>query len=127
MGGADHSHINIKILNVLKSFKNIKVYLVTTNANRHLEELKEYVKNKKWIKLYINSTKIAQLMKKSDFAIVTPSVTINEVMYMEMSFIAIKTAENQADMYNYLKKRKYMVLDKFNRKNLQKNLKKLIG
>jgi len=127
MGGADHSHINIKVLNTLKDFQYVKVNLVTTNANRYLEELKEYVEDRKWIKLHINSTKIAQLMQKSDFIIVTPSVTMNEVMYMQKPFIAIKTAENQDDMYQYLKKRNYMILNKFNDEDLQKYLKKIIG
>lgn len=43
MGGADHSDINIKILKVLEKFDNLKVNLVTTTANKNLEELKEYV------------------------------------------------------------------------------------
>lgn len=114
MGGADHSHINIKILKVLKSFDNIKVYLVTTTANKNLEKLKKYCKEKKWINLYINSNKIAKLMKKSDMAIVTPSVTLNEVYFMELPFIAIKTAKNQNDMYRFIKKQKKIVLNKFN-------------
>ena len=42
MGGADHSNINIKILDVLQEFKNIKVNLVTTSANRNLKELQKY-------------------------------------------------------------------------------------
>ncbi|MDT8338156.1 MAG: UDP-2,4-diacetamido-2,4,6-trideoxy-beta-L-altropyranose hydrolase, partial [Sulfurimonas sp.] len=75
MGGADHSNINIKILKVLEKFDNLKVNLVTTTANKNLEELKEYVKEKKWIDLHVNSNIIAKLMKRSDFAIVTPSVT----------------------------------------------------
>jgi len=122
MGGADHSHINIKILNVLKKFKYIKVHLVTTNANKNLEVLKEYCKNKKWIKLHINSTKLAKLMKKSDFAIVTPSVTLNEVIFMELPFIAIKTAENQKDIYRYLVENNYEVLNQFNKQILLYNV-----
>ena len=54
----------------------MKVNLVTTTANKNLEELKEYCKNKKWINLQINSNEVAKLMSKSDFAIVTPSVTV---------------------------------------------------
>ena len=118
MGGADHSNINIKILQVIKQYKDIKVNLVTTRANKHLEELKEYVKDIKWIKLHINSTKLAKLMKKSDFAIVTPSVTVNEIIYMQLAFIAIKTAKNQKDIYNYLVENNYPALKFFNKKEL---------
>jgi UDP-2,4-diacetamido-2,4,6-trideoxy-beta-L-altropyranose hydrolase len=125
MGGADHSNINIKILKVLGKFDNLKVNLVTTTANKNLEELKEYVKEMKWINLHVNSNKIAKLMAKSDFAIVTPSVTLNEIYFMEIPFIAIKTAKNQDDMYRYLKK-KFLVLKKFNRNNLKNGLDKCL-
>ncbi len=110
MGGADHSNINIEILKVLQKFDDLKINLVTTTANKNLEELKAFVKNKKWISLYINSSKIAKLMRKSDFAIVTPSVTVNEAFFMNLPFIAIKTANNQDDMYKYLKTKKFLVL-----------------
>ena len=122
MGGADHSNINITILKVLEEFTDLKVNLVTTTANLNLEELKKYVQEKKWVKLHINSTKIAKLMKKSDFAIITPSVTVNEIFYMEIPFIAIKTAENQNDIYKYLVKNSYDVLKHFNKKRLKKVL-----
>lgn len=135
MGGADHSNININILKVLKHFlkesdkhkKNIKVNLVTTTANKNLKELQEYCKNKAWIKLHINSNKIAKLMRKSDLAIVTPSVTVNEVYFMRLPFIAIKTADNQMDMYNYLTKKKFLALEEFNKNKLKKNIFKMIN
>ena len=119
MGGADHSNINIKILKVLKRFKNVQVNLVTTTANHNLKKLEKYCKNKKFINLHINSNKIAKLMKKSDFAIVTPSVTLNEVYFMKLPFIAIKTASNQQDMYDYIKKEKKFVLKKFDKNKLK--------
>ena len=131
MGGADHSSINIDILKVIKKVrkknkKNIKINIVSTNANKNLEKLKDYCKNKKWINLHINSKQIAKLMSESDFAIVTPSVTVNEVYYLELPIIAIKTAENQIDMYEFLKKHKYPVLNKFKKEKLKKALKKLL-
>ena len=131
MGGADHSNINIDILKTIKKVRknhkqNIKVNIVTTNANKNLEKLKVYCKNKKWINLHINSNKIAKLMIKSDFAIVTPSVTVNEVYYLGLPIITIKTAENQIDMYEFLKKQKYNVLDKFKKEKLKIALKKLL-
>jgi len=125
MGGTDHSNINIDILKVLKKFKNIKVNLVTTSANQNLKNLKKYCKTKSWINLHINSNKIAKLMVKSDFAIVTPSVTVNEVYYLGLPMIAIKTADNQMDMYEYLKKKKQLVIKKFHKNKLFKKLEKL--
>ena len=126
MGGADHSNINIQILKVLKKFKNIRVNLVTTTANKNIEELKIYCKNKKWINLSINSNKIAKLMLKSDLAIVAPSVTVNEVYYMKIPLIAIMTANNQEDMYRYLKKKKYLVLKKFEKNKLKIKILKIM-
>lgn len=126
MGGADHSNINIKILKVLKKFTNLKVNLVTTTANKNLEELKKYCKDKSWIKLHINSNKIAKLINKSKLAIVTPSVTVNEVYFMKVPLIAIKTAENQNDMYQYLKQQKLDVLKKFDKQTLLNKLHKYL-
>jgi len=118
MGGADHSDINIKILKVLEQFNHININLVTTTANKNLEKLKAFCDGKSWIKLHIDSNKIAKLMKESDFAIVTPSVILNEVYFMKLPFIAVKTANNQKDIYKYLLKNNYDVLKNFNKKNL---------
>ena len=127
MGGADYSNINIKILKVLQKFDDLKINLVTTTANKNLKELQEFVKNKKWINLYINSKKIAKLINKSDFAIITPSVSANEVHFMNKPFIAIKTADNQDDMYRYLKKKKFLVLEQFTSKRVKECVEILLG
>ena len=50
-------------------------------------------------------------MRKSDLAIVTPSVILNEVYFMGIGFIAIKTTNNQQFMYKYLKNNGYKVID----------------
>ncbi|MFW2601148.1 UDP-2,4-diacetamido-2,4,6-trideoxy-beta-L-altropyranose hydrolase [Aliarcobacter butzleri] len=128
MGGADHKNLNIKILKTIKKVckKNIKVNLVTTIANKNLEKLKKYCKDKKWINLHINSNEIANLMIKSDFAIVTPSVTVNEIHYLDIPFIAIKTSKNQKEMYKYLKRNNYFAIKQFNKKNLQEYIKQLL-
>lgn len=126
MGGADHSNINIKILKVLKKYKNIKVNLVTTTANKNITKLKDYCRDKSWINLKINSKKIAKLMIKSDFAIITPSVTVNEAYYLGLPIIAIKTAENQDDIYRFLQKKKFLTIEKFKKKKL-KNMLELKG
>lgn len=113
LGGADHKNLNIKILKVVEKFKkSLKVNLVTTTANKHLEELKGYCKDKKWINLQINSNEVAKLMSKSDFAIVTPSVTANEIFYLDLTMITIKTAKNQNQMHKYLKKKRVFYNEK---------------
>jgi len=103
MGGADSANLNIDILKALKNFKNLKVHLVTTDANKNLNTLKNYVKYKSYIKLHINSKKVAKLMAKSHLAIVTPSVVLNEVYFMQIPFFVIQTAPNQNYMVEYIK------------------------
>jgi len=126
MGGADHSNINTGILKVLKQCKNLQIELVTTQANQHLKELQQYCKYKKWIHLHINANNIAVLMKKSDFAIITPSVTMNEISYLHIPFIGIQTADNQRYMYSYLKKRNFLAMSKFSPNRLKNYISKLI-
>jgi len=115
MGGADTANLNIKILKSLKEFKNIKVNLVTTTANKNIERLQRYSLDKKWINLHINSNKLAKLMRKSDLAIISPSVILNEVHFMKLPFIAIKIAKNQKYIYEYLRKENFLVIKKFNK------------
>jgi len=113
MGGADHSNINIDILNVLKNFPDIHPNIVTTTANAHLSELQAYVKDNTKITLHINTDEIARLMYEADLGIITPSVTVNEAIYLELPFIAIKTAENQNEIYKFLVANNFSALEKF--------------
>lgn len=127
IGGTDHLELNIKILKIVeKCHKDCVVNIITTSANKNLNRLKSYCKDKKTINLCIDSKKIAQLMNRSLYAIVTPSVVVNEVMFMKLPFIAIKTAHNQHEMYKYLKVKKLDVLKKFSSTKLEKNLLKKI-
>jgi UDP-2,4-diacetamido-2,4,6-trideoxy-beta-L-altropyranose hydrolase/UDP-4-amino-4,6-dideoxy-N-acetyl-beta-L-altrosamine N-acetyltransferase len=118
MGGADSANLNIKILKVLKKCKKRTVHVVTTSANKNLAKLQKYAENKKWIRLHINATDIAELMAKSDFGIVTPSVVVNEAIFMDLPFIAIQTAENQKEIYYYLEKNHFDVMKKFSQDKL---------
>ena len=120
MGGADTLNLNRQILALLPP--NLKIAVVTTTANKHLSELEEYVLRTKII-LHINSTKIAKLMNESKFAILTPSVVANEAYFMGLDFMAIKTAKNQEEMYQFLKRKGYLVMEKFEKEKL----KQLIG
>ena len=76
--------------------------------------------------LHINTDHMAKLMNEADFAIVTPSVTVNEIIYMNIPFTAIKTADNQKYMYEYLAKNNYFVLDSFDAALLNNNISKLM-
>jgi UDP-2,4-diacetamido-2,4,6-trideoxy-beta-L-altropyranose hydrolase/UDP-4-amino-4,6-dideoxy-N-acetyl-beta-L-altrosamine N-acetyltransferase len=126
MGGADHSNLNIKILKTLENFPAVHPHVVTTTANRFLPELRSYAADKKNITLHINTDHVARLMNKADFAIVTPSVTVNEIVYMNTPFIAIKTADNQRYMYEYLEKNNYPVLKTFDTYDLKNSIQRMI-
>mgnify|MGYP000264604108 CR=1 FL=1 len=114
MGGADHSNLNVQILKVLENFPNIDVNVVTATANQYLNELQGYVVDKHYVTLHINTDQIARLMNDADVAIVSPSVTLNEIFYINIPFVAIKTANNQIEMYKYLVKNNHLALEKFN-------------
>jgi len=111
MGGADTQNLTIPILKFLP--KSLHVSILTTSTNANLQELKEYVKEKKNIDLHVDSNKVAKLINQSKFAIITPSVMVHEVLFMHVPFVAIKTAANQDDIYEYLRKNGYSVLEKF--------------
>ena len=111
MGGADSANLNIPILKKLPSSYHVSV--LTTSANANLEALKEYVKDKPNISLHVNSQEVAKLINQSRFAITTPSVMVHEILYMDIPFLAIKTASNQDDIYEYLKKNGYATLENF--------------
>ena len=109
MGGADTANINIAILKTLPN--SLHVSLVTTSANTNLDKLKECVENRENTALHVDSNCIAKLINQSKLAIITPSVIVHEVLFMQTDFVAIKTAENQDDMYRYLKKSCYRACD----------------
>lgn len=108
MGGTDATNITLSIVKTLPPM--LHVCVLTTIANAHLHALQNYASNHPNIALHVNSTEVAKLLHQSHFAIVTPSVMVHEVLYMEVPFIAIKVAENQDDMYQYLKQQEYPVL-----------------
>jgi spore coat polysaccharide biosynthesis predicted glycosyltransferase SpsG len=91
-----------------------------------VEELKKISKEIDYIKVHVDSKKIAKLMRKCDFAIITPSVVVHEAIYMQLPFIAIKTVDNQSDMYSYLINKGYICLEKFQSKELKKGIDKIL-
>ena len=108
MGGTDASNITLSILKTLP--KTLRICVLTTTANAHLKELQDYIVDFPTIALHINSNEVAKLLHQSHFAIVTPSVMVHEVLFMEVPFIAIKVAANQDDMFEYLHNQGYPVL-----------------
>jgi UDP-2,4-diacetamido-2,4,6-trideoxy-beta-L-altropyranose hydrolase len=108
MGGTDPTNATMKILSTLND--DVRVCVVTTSGNSHLGELKTFVQTKKNMTLEIDSARIAQLLHQSHLAIITPSVMVHEVLFMEIPFIAVQTTANQENMFVYLEKEGYTVL-----------------
>ncbi|NCB82760.1 MAG: UDP-2,4-diacetamido-2,4,6-trideoxy-beta-L-altropyranose hydrolase [Bacilli bacterium] len=112
MGGSDSANIT---LNVLKTLPNtLHVSILTTTANAHLKELHSFVADKPNIALHVNSNEVAKVLHQSHFVITTPSVMVQEVLFMELPFLAIQTAKNQEEMATYLQQKGYPVLKEWN-------------
>lgn len=112
MGGTDPTNITLGILKTLSD--DVLICVVTTSGNPHLNEIKTFIKEKKNITLEVNSKRVAQLLHQSRLAIITPSVMVHEVLYMGILFIAVQTAANQEDLFEYLQKENYVVLKEWN-------------
>ena len=106
MGGSDTQNLNIPIIKSIP--KDKKIALLTTSVNANLKELKNFATCKDNITLHIDSNEVAKLLNQSKFAIITPSVIVHEVLFMETPFAVIKTADNQDDIYMYLKNNGYI-------------------
>ncbi len=124
MGGTDPTNATLRILETLSDDR--MVCIATTSGNPHLHELKTFVQGGKNMTLEVDSNRLAQLLNQSRLAIITPSVMVHEVLFMEVPFIAIKTAENQTDMVQYLSKKGYNVLNRFNNESLQKLIERVL-
>lgn len=122
MGGADTSNTTLGILKLLDD--SYHVCVATTSANIHLKELKSYIKTTRNITLHIDSQEIAKLINQSCRAIITPSVIVHETLFIGIPFLAIKTADNQDDMVQYLKSKNYDIIENFESKSFQDKIKR---
>lgn len=126
MGGADHSAKTVPILDLLVSLGNMNATVVTTSANRAVDELMKYASDHPCVTLHVDSDQIAMLMNRCDFAIVTPSVIANEVMHLLLPFIAIKTADNQKEIAAFLEAKAFDVINDFSAEALSAAIDRLI-
>jgi len=111
MGGSDPANLSLSVLKSLP--ERTSVHLVTTLSNPHLDLLRQFISGHPDIKLHINANNIALLMSESRLAIITPSSIAHEVMFMELPFIAIQSAENQKEFVSYMKGQGLAVMETF--------------
>ena len=126
MGGTDPKNITTKLLDLLEDIPNLQIDVVTTHLNRNIHQLQQYALRLKNCHVHINCDYIAKLIYHADLAIVTPSVIVNEVLFLETPFLAIKTVDNQNEMYHYLKKNGYLIFDEFDKTELKNTIQSIV-
>ncbi len=126
MGGSDPLNVTYEIAKELSKKSHYQLSLVTTTSNVNLHRLRQLAKLHKNIVLHVNSTKISQLMQSADLAIISPSVSAAEAMYMKLPFIAIQTADNQSAIFKYLKDNRLPVIKHYNANKLSLELVKAV-
>ena len=126
MGGSDPLNVTYETAKELSKNRNYQLSLVTTTSNVNLNRLRQLVKIHKNIVLHVNSTKISQLMQSADLAIISPSVSAAEAMYMKLPFIAIQTADNQLAIFNYLRENRLPVIRQYNANKLSLEVEKAV-
>ncbi len=112
MGGVDTLNLTPRIIPLCHNFQ--KVHVVTSHINAHLDTLKSI----QGIQLHIDTNRMAEIMDRCDLAILTPSVIVHEALYMHLPFIAVKTADNQEDLFHYLSSKGYTVQENFDEEAL---------
>ena len=126
MGGVDTRNLILKITNNILNNFELDIVIVTSNANSNIDKIKDRIKGNKRIKLIINTNKIASLINNSRLVITTPSVTLNEVMYLNTPFIAIQNADNQNFMIEYLKENQLPHLTSYSDIYLIKEIRRIL-
>ncbi len=122
MGGTDSAGLNVPILETLRSFGDVHVHVVTTGANRNLDHLRRFCEEESSVTLHVDAPDIAEIMAGCEWAVVTPSVILHEVLYLGLPFVAIRTADNQAEMVAYLREKRLPVLEAYEPTALKRSL-----
>ena len=127
MGGTDHLNLSARIVEVLQNFPGLYADVVTSSANPRLEKLENALRTfGRRHTLHVDSDRIARLMAACDFAIVSPSVILNEIVFMQRPFIAIQTADNQREMADYLVRHRLPLLEAFDAEALEREVAKMV-
>lgn len=113
-GGSDPMGLGLKLA---KSLKMFELHIYTTDAFAQLDKLKKLAFRYRNIHIHINED-LAYAMSRHKLAIITPSTVSYEALFMSIPFIAVKVADNQTSMVEYLKKRNFCVIERFNAKKI---------
>ncbi|WP_305463979.1 glycosyltransferase [Photobacterium leiognathi] len=101
-GSTDPKGHTLKALKGLKRYAvetDVEVLIVVGSACPFIHEIKEASKTLPYkVKLYIDSTSMAELIKDSDLAIGAAGVSTWERCFLGLPTLLVKTAENQTDV-----------------------------
>jgi len=110
-GGSDPTNLSTTVINLLQDIPQIQLHIFTTTSNAHLSTLKIKSEQSEKVVLHINEANLAAKMQTCAFALVSPSVSCLEALFMELPLIAIKVVSNQQNTFNFLKKHQLFALD----------------
>lgn len=117
MGGSDVKNITFEILQKIDSCFNIVVVLGKKSPNNQI--LKNYIKNKKNITIFIDSSNMAELMLNADLSIGAGGSTSWERCSLALPTLLFVTADNQKEVANNLEKLGAVKTVKYFNKDLQ--------
>ena len=106
-GGSDKLNLTIKILNLLKNLSYIQVIVVVGKSNKKIKNIKKYAS--KNTKVFVQYSKIHNLIKKCDFAIVAGGCILWDLLYCRIPTLAICTASDQSTNLNNLYKKRFIL------------------
>ena len=97
MGGTDLNNYTPKILKKIAAYypKNTNIYVIFSQNFTNLKEIKKYTTNKTYFLSNLSAIEIKKLFLNSDLVISACGQTIHELLFLQIPFIPIITANNQ--------------------------------
>lgn len=105
IGGTDIKNFIPQIIKKLPP--SSKIAVATTSANPNLDKLK----NLPNINIFVDNPNLAKIMNESKFLHISASSLINEARVLGAKFALYRVADNQTDLFNYLKKQGFQSYD----------------
>ena len=87
--------------------KGLKTAVITTSGNKNLSALKELASKNENFSLFVDSKSVARLMNEAKMLIITASSLVNEAYVLGAKFKAICVADNQKEIFAWLKENGY--------------------
>lgn len=104
MGGADPDNVTLKVIEALQrvDLPGLNVKIVVGPANPHRASLEEAVQHSASNMELIHSANMAEWMRRADFAVSAAGSTCWELLAMNVPFMTVVLADNQAGVAAWL-------------------------